>query len=159
MPEKRDSVTVEGTVSGVNYKPIRSDIGGVEGVARQVSKFCERGGTRSAILTSNLSVPFLLSDHDGNLLCVSAIHEAKGLDLVMQTVWTDQSWCDKILTFGTHLVLRGPIQRVGSADDRLIMNPTKVALTTDGLGKETTTLKVLILSVILIVVGTAGLYY
>ena len=83
-PQKRQTVTIEGFVDRVyqNYTPIKSDRGGAEGVARQVNRTTS-ANSNPAQPSTNLSVPFMLNDHDDNFVCVSAIHKARGLKSVM----------------------------------------------------------------------------
>lgn len=163
-PRERQTVTIEGYVDRVyqNYTPIKSDRGGAEGVARQVYRTAA-ANSNTAQPNTNLSVPFMLNDYGDNFVCVSAIHKARGLKSVMQDAWREQGLCDKLLMFGTHIVLRGEIQIYGTMNENMvmIMNPSEVALTEAGLnqGCKTWTLCKIVLLFIMIVVILGWIYF
>ena len=164
--QRRQAVTIEGLVDRVyqNCTPIKSDKGGAEGVARQVYRTATANSS-TAQPNTNLSVPFMLNDYDNNFVCVSAIHNAKGLKSVMQDAWKGHGLCDKLLMFGTHIVLHGEIQIFGTTNQNMvmIMNPSAVALTLDSLNqgyiKTWTLCKVALLFIMLAVVGRLGWIY
>lgn len=122
-PGKKDTVNVQGTVIQEEAKCVRSDKGEVEGVARRVvSNGFWRG---EELLCTNLSVSFLLRDFEapGNTIRVLEVHKTDGLDSVMQLVSNERGYCEKILTFGTRVWIRGCARIEG---DTILINPTKI---------------------------------
>ena len=121
-PGKKDTVNVQGTVIQEEAKCVRSNKGEVEGAARRV---VNNGYWRRGELCTNLSVSFLLRDFEapGNTIRVLEVHKADGLDSVMQLVSNERGNCEKILTFGTRVWIRGCARIEG---DTILINPTKI---------------------------------
>ena len=90
-PKKKDVVNVQGTIQREEDKCVRSDKGEVEGVARRVTS----NGFWRGDLCTNLSVSFLLRDPEANTIRVLDVHDAKGLDSVMQLVSSDRQYREK----------------------------------------------------------------
>ena len=120
--DKKDTVNVQGTIVNEENKCVRSGKGEVEGVARRVvtNGFWQKGD-----LCTNLSVSFLLRDSKapGNTIRVLGVHEATGLESVMQLVSNERGYCEKVLTFGTRVWIRGCARIEG---DTILMNPVQI---------------------------------
>ena len=118
--DKKDTVNVQGTVVQEENKCVKSGKGEVEGAARRVTTdgFFQRGD-----LCTNLSVSFLLRDPEGNTIRVLNVHTAKWLDSVMQLVSSERGYCEKVLTFGTRVWIRG-CARIEA--DMILMNPEEI---------------------------------
>ena len=120
--DKKDTVNVQGTIVQEENKCVRSGKGEVEGAARRVvtNGFLQRGD-----LCTNLSVSFLLRDSNapGNTIRVLDVHGATGLESVMQLVSNERGYCEKVLTFGTRVWIRGCARIEG---DTILINPVKI---------------------------------
>lgn len=120
--DKKDTVNVQGTIVQEEAKCVRSDKGEVEGAARRVTNngFFQRGA-----LCTNLSVPFLLRDAEapGSTIRVLEVQGATGLDSVMQLVSSERGYCEKVLTFGTRVWIRGCARIEG---DTILINPIQI---------------------------------
>lgn len=118
-PNKKDVVNVQGTILREEDKCVRSGKGEVEGVARRVTS----NGFWRRDLCTNISVSFLLRDPEANTIRVLDVHDANGLDSVMQLVSSDRQYCEKILTIGARVWLRGCARIEG---DTILMNPEEI---------------------------------
>ena len=120
-PNKKDVVNVQGTILREEDKCVRSGKGEVEGVARRVTSngFWRGRGD----LCTNLSVSFLLRDSEANTIRVLDVHDANGLDSVMQLVSSDRQYREKILTFDARVWLRGCARIEG---DTILINPAEI---------------------------------
>ena len=120
--DRKDTVNVQGTIVQEEAKCVRSGKGEVEGAARRVTTngFFQRGD-----LCTNLSVSFLLRDSEtpGSTIHVLEVHGAMGLDSVMQLVSSERGYCEKVLTFGTRVWIRGCARIEG---DIILINPIQI---------------------------------
>ena len=110
-PEHRDSnVIVEGTVAKLAESSVRSENAGIEGAARKVITSSQ--GKTSTV--SDISVPFLLVDPNGQSIQVTSVHHALRVCKVMEKVWEEPSTKrgvparqELMLSFGARLGLFG----------------------------------------------------
>ena len=109
-PKQRGYVIVEGTVAKLADSSVRSEKAGVEGAARKVMTTYQ--GKTSTV--SDISVPFLLVDPEGQSIKVTSVDRALRVGLVMEKIWDEpstkpniQATQELMLTFGTHLGLFG----------------------------------------------------
>ena len=120
--DKKDTVNVQGTIVQEETKCVRSGKGEVEGAARRVvtNGFWQRGD-----LCTNLSVSFLLRDSEApeNTIRVLDVHGAMGIESVMQLVSSERGYCERILTFGTRVWIRGCARIEG---DTILLNPVQI---------------------------------
>ena len=104
------NVIVEGTVVKLAESCVRSEKAGIEGAARKVLTMTQ--GKTSTV--SDISVPFLLIDPNGQSIRVTSVHHALRVSQVMERVWEEPSAkpsvpvrLELMLTFGTHLGVFG----------------------------------------------------
>lgn len=123
------SEIVEGTVTKLAENSVRSKNAGVEGAARKVLST-----TQEKVSTvSDVSVPFLLVDLNGQSITVIAVHHALRISLVMEKVWEEISRRPNVpttqelmLTFGTHLGIFGCAALSNPQGDEIILTPAEV---------------------------------
>lgn len=100
-PENKAEVLVEGTVKKLGTEALKSEMAGVEGAARLVTtttykkvyyqssnSWKESSNTIENVCTS---VPFTLSDRQGNLLTVLSVKKAGGFRQILERVWQDKT--------------------------------------------------------------------
>ena len=124
-PEHSNSlyVIVEGTVTKLAENSVRSEKAGIEGAARKVVT-SSQGKT---LTVSDISVPFLLIDPNGQSIQVTSMHRALRVNLVMEKVWEEPSTKpgvparrELMLTFGTCLGLFGRASLGGANEVTLV---------------------------------------
>ena len=117
------NVIVEGTVTKLAENSVRSEKAGIEGAARKVVTSSQ--GKISTV--SDISVPFLLIDPNGQSIQVTSVHRALRVNLVMEKVWEEPSTKpgvlarrELMLTFGTCLGLFGRASLGGANEVTLV---------------------------------------
>ena len=118
------SVIVEGTVAKLAESSVRSENAGIEGAARKVLSASQ--GKTSTV--SDISVPFLLTDPNGQSIRVTSVHRALRVSQVMERVWEEPSpkpggvpvRRELMLTFGIHLGLFGRASLDGANEVTLV---------------------------------------
>ncbi len=127
------SVIVEGTVVKLGENSVRSENAGIEGAARKVLSSSQ--GKTSTI--SDISVPFLLTDPNGQAIRVTSVHRALRVSQVMERVWEEPSTRpggdpvrrELMLTFGTQLGLFGCASLNGANEVTLVPEEVDESLT------------------------------
>jgi hypothetical protein len=127
------SVIVEGTVVKLAVNSVRSENAGIEGAARKVLSSSQ--GKTSTV--SDISVPFLLTDPNGQSIRVTSVHRALRVSQVMERVWEEPSARpggvpirrELMLTFGTHLGLFGRASLNGANEVTLVPEEVDESLT------------------------------
>lgn len=117
-------VIVEGSVIKLAENSVRSENAGIEGAARKVLS-SSQGKT---LTVSDISVPFLLTDPNGQSVRVTSVHHALRVSQVMEKVWEEPSAKpggvpvrrELMLTFGTHLGLFGRASLDGANEVTLV---------------------------------------
>ena len=119
-------VIVEGTVNKLAENSVHSKNAGIEGAARKVLSTIQ--GKTSTV--SDISVPFLLVDPNGQSIRVTTIHRALRISLVMENVWEEKSGTpivpttqELMLTFGTRLGIFGCATL---SSDEIVLTPKEV---------------------------------
>ena len=122
-------VIVEGTVTKLAENSVRSKNAGIEGAARKVlSTSQEKVST-----ISDVSVPFLLVDLNGQSVRVTAVHHALRISLVMEKIWEEErrrpnipTTQELMLTFGTHLGIFGCATLSNAEGGEIVLTPGEV---------------------------------
>ena len=114
---RRDNVIVEGIVTRLGDRSVRSEKAGIEGAARKVTTTKE-GKTSTS---SDISVPFLLVDANGRSIKITSVENALRISNVMDNVWDEPNdQRELMLKFDTTLGLVGPASLSQSDEVTLI---------------------------------------
>ena len=155
------NVIVEGTVAKLAENSVRSENAGIEGAARKVLSSSQ--GKTSTV--SDISVPFLLIDTNGQSVRVTSVHHALRVSQVMERVWEEPSTepgvpvrRELVLTFGTHLGLFGRASLNGANEVTLVPEEVDESSAVTIAKQRSHRLLLYIGSFILILGGAAALF-